>query len=163
MAKNLNKSPVGIDTKLTIIKVENASVNSVIKNLHQIRVKLYIQKIIMNNRNIHVHCVNSKQIIHNSSRIRYKCNICLCSFTSKGYLKKHINSMHFQGKHPCTMCDYNPSEKASLICHVRVFLRKMIILLARNATNLSNIKSKSSFFISSHKIVSLRRQENTCV
>ena len=91
VAKNLNKSPVGIDTKLTIIKVENAIVISVKCDKE--------------------FASNSSKTIHTKNYHEQQKHPCtLCKFKAN-YLIRHAITVHEGLKYSCSICGFKASRK----------------------------------------------------
>ena len=55
------------------------------------------------------------QTVHEG--IRYSCDRCDYSASLKGNLKVHIQAIHEGIKHPCELCNYQATQKASLSAH----------------------------------------------
>ena len=55
-----------------------------------------------------------------ASANKYKCDKCDSVFTTKGYLQRHIKTIHDKIKDfECSLCEYKCSENSSLKQHIK--------------------------------------------
>ena len=51
--------------------------------------------------------------------LRYACNLCNYSATTKHHLEEHQKSLHFNVRFPCKSCDYQATKKSNLNVHFK--------------------------------------------
>ena len=50
---------------------------------------------------------------HDANRIKFKCNYCEAELSSGKSLKGHTETIHFELKFPCHICDYETASQSS--------------------------------------------------
>ena len=70
---------------------------------------------------------------------KYLCNICDETFTQKGYLRTHKDSVHEGKKYPCNICDKHFTEKGHLRRHKDSIHEGIQLKEKRKLTKLVNL------------------------
>ena len=62
---------------------------------------------------------STKNVVSTISEKQLNCQTCNKFFSSKGYLNRHIQSIHVGVQYKCGQCNYKANQKGTLQSHIK--------------------------------------------